>query len=259
MVTILRRDLSYERFELLFEPCVAVSEQFEDKRRLSDIAINLGHTPFETTVQWPRDHLVFHNGVVMTEDYMRGFGEGGMTSYNENNFFISYVVLHIGYNRHKVRMIERALGTPVHLVPSPERNNHIDLVMLALNDTILVDKEYHEKHAHYFTDIENVFPVHFPQEEKNYFPLNCLVLDNVVIANKNTPTLHGVLKDLRVDYETVDAHYSYNLGGSIRCRTNQADHPAILRRAGIHITPIKKEDSGSPDISLCRPDRNSSA
>lgn len=106
---------------------------------------------------------------------------------------------------------------------------------------VLVDQSFYDATApvNYLEEITKKHKqelVIVPSSEYQFLPLNCLVLEKngepFVIANKRTPTLLSILKDLGVGYEKVEAENSPRWGnGSIRCRTNVVANKKLIRFA----------------------------
>lgn len=247
----------FRSIEVKDKPQVVISSHFESAERLYNILTANGFSAYFTPEKWPRDQFnLFQDKYIFLGG--AGFlGIGGEFVFG-NDFGLasrgnvkSFRIL----ERQKLDLAETFFGVPIfgmHVPQQYSKTQHIDTVVMTIpsKNYMLVDQSFYEATAS-FNNLERLAKkyqqelVKVPSSEHPLIPLNCLVLEKkgepFVIANKRTPTLLGILRNLDVDYETVDAYDSPKWGyGSIRCRTNIVANKKLIRRAHMGYHRSKK-------------------
>lgn len=240
------------------KPQVIISSHFESAERLYNILTANGFSAYFTPEKWPRDQFNSYQ-----DKYVLGGGENFLGTGGEFVFGNDFGLASRGnvksfriLERKKLDLAETFFGVPIfgmHVPQKYSKTQHIDTVTMTIpsKNYMLVDQSFYDATVS-FNNLEELAKkykqelVKVPSSEESVLlPLNCLVLEKddepFVIANKRTSTLLGLLKDLGIDYEMVEAYDSPTWGnGSIRCRTNIVANKKLIRSAHMEYHRSKK-------------------
>jgi hypothetical protein len=242
--------------EIVAKPRVLISELFESKVELKSIIENQGRKVKMTPFDWPRDWFLYWRKKFISNKSFKKVGEQGnfvfgkdyclSTDYafSDNQFGKNKLCKYVDNKQQKEKeVLEEFLGVPIYKaimknVGNPrEHVPHIDLFALThpTSNMLIIDTQLYDVNKDIFYEIsekhKTEIVVYNSKDERYRYPYNCLVLqDGFVIANSKTPRFNDLLKELGIEFETVESDYSTKLGGSIRCRTHFAPNYDFVRK-----------------------------
>jgi hypothetical protein len=235
--------------EVKRKPRILISKYFEDKKGLREIVRSQKFMTKEIDNHWPRDLFTYFNKKLLTiNDFEFGAEQGNYVfgksfliassnAFSQGDLFETNVINEMITGMEDRKLLSDFFGVKLYELKTGTidrfcgMSDHIDRWCLSLpkSNYLIVEKRYYDKIKDQFDAIgkeHGVEVVYFDSgSESVKQPCNCLVLPNgLVVANEKTPNFLGLLKNLNVDFETVNADQSYNFEGSIRCRTHYIDN-----------------------------------
>lgn len=249
-VTILDGKNKIKTLSVEYKPSAIIANEFESARELGKIVAQLGYEVGYTTNPWPRDYMVsFNEHYISRGEGGRKIAEGGCFVFGKDYLIFSEEIYFSNeadrLKRKLQKTLEQFFKVPAYSVGSycsrGGSERHIDLTLLTIpqRNMLIVDENHYKQIPKDFKHIAKAQNLELVIAKNcQLWALNCLVLDYqgspVVIANEKTRPFLKLLKELKLNYATVLADQSPELGGSVRCRTNTAANLTLFDQFGFH-------------------------